>query len=164
MAMRGSSLRLLEQPNTESQAPGPTPTPIESPCSVCGAESLAPWPDDTGRPFCLDHYPTEDPQEFKLRQQWTADPRSDLRPDSAHWLRLLSLAWAIDGKESGGLFGTLHGCRCGGAKLLPVPPDKMRLTRGEWSEAEWAMVREGWLMPYAKTLTELLERVRGSDA
>lgn len=206
MKTRHRGLDFLEGVAAAHEPPKSEPKLIESPCSVCGAEGFASYPDDNGPMYCLDHYPSGKQAEMvveeakaqpscsicggpgtyicdgepaceihtctkpddkcnhpdPIKEKWAADPRPDIKADSAFWHTLLSMAWEIDGKDVHGLFGVLHGLRCCGAKLLPVPPDKVRLVQGEYNAEEWAMVRERDLVPRAEALTALLTRVRGS--
>lgn len=96
---------------------------------------------------------------------WT-DPRPDLAGDHGRWTVLLALAWALDGADPHGVFGALHGIRCGGAALVTDaqprdlahdgPPLRWRLTRGELPEPEWQAYRARWLWPHKDVLTKLL--------
>ena len=158
MKRRNRALDLLEQ----------TKPTVPEPCIICGSPALDTWKGD-GKLYCLDHWPdlAEGGQPAPptttrawTREQWAADPRPDITADSAWWERLLGMAYDQDGDDPDGLFGALHGLRCGGAKLLPVPPDKTRLSRGEWDADEYAQLRDHWLLARGARLTDLLGRVR----
>ena len=89
------------------------------------------------------------------------DPRAESLPgDSPLWFMLL--VWALgdealtpEVERPSSLFGALHGCRCGGARLA-LDGGAVRLSRGDWPEGEWTKVRERWLLPYAPRLRALL--------
>ncbi len=97
-----------------------------------------------------------------------ADPRPDLVADRARWWLVLEAAWRLDGQDPNGLYGALNGMRCCGARLEIAnaetwgarpedPPPTYRLVRGEeLSEAEYADLRQRYLMPHREALTRLL--------
>ena len=99
------------------------------------------------------------------------DPRPDITDDHALWNDLLTRAEAIDGRSPDGLFGALHGLRCLGARLVPVPTGGVRLERGEIPEEAKAIedgkivdrgykgLRKKWLLPHAEALMKLLSEV-----
>lgn len=163
MVKRGLALSILDAPTEASPVSieaSRHAAQIDDPCCICGAPALAYWPDsDSGQLYCVEHWPVGDARKAR----WTADPRSDIAADSALWVKLLSLAYDYDHDDPRGLFGALHGLRCGGAKLLPVPPDRARLTRGEWEADQYAQLREQYLVPQAEALGEMLTRVRRKD-
>jgi hypothetical protein len=87
-------------------------------------------------------------------QHELADPRARDYPEDSHlWGRLL--CWAYDGGNAFGLFGALHGLRCGGARL-ERHERTVRLLRGDWEEAGYAALRENYLLPHGQRLTRLL--------
>ncbi len=88
------------------------------------------------------------------RDRWTADPRDDLAEDRGLWRRLLTLAYDYDGDDPAGLFGSLHGLRCCGARLV-VEGGQVRLVAGELDDA-YPAFRERYLLPHAAALLELL--------
>lgn len=89
------------------------------------------------------------------------DPRALTLPaDSCLWLLLL--AWALgdevlmpEARRPSSLYGALHGCRCGGARLT-VDGGAARLSRGDWPEGEWVAIRARWLVPHGERLRALL--------
>lgn len=85
----------------------------------------------------------------------TRDPRPDLAEDSNNWERLLPCAYGLDGRESNGVFGALHGIRCLGARLVVIG-DQAHLMRGEIPEAEYSELRERWLRPLHAKVQQLL--------
>ena len=96
------------------------------------------------------------------------DPRSDLADDHSRWWLVLEAAWRLDGQDPEGLFGALVGLRGCGARLELAnaetwgarpddPPPTYRLVRGaELSEAEYAELRQRYLVPHRAALTRLL--------
>lgn len=92
------------------------------------------------------------------REPWTANPRPDLAEDAIRWQHLLTLALDHDGSDPDGVFGSLHGLRCLGARLV-AEGEKVRLTAGEMEAGEYDRLRAKWLLPRKATLTMLLQRV-----
>ncbi len=88
------------------------------------------------------------------RARWTADPRPELDDDSQLWPGLLSLAFDIDGDDSAGLFGGLHGLRCCGARLVSAN-GRLRLTAGALG-AEYQALRRQYLVPNTEPLKRLM--------
>jgi hypothetical protein len=89
------------------------------------------------------------------------DPRPDLVEDSAIWVDLLTRAYLRDGEDARGLFQALHGLRCCGMRLTPVPGGAVALTRDAQTvltAEEYAAVRERYLVPHAAALQGLLRR------
>lgn len=97
-----------------------------------------------------------------------ADPRPDLVDDHSRWWLVLEAAWRIDSQDPYGVYGALNGMRCCGARLELAnpdtwgarpedPPPTYRLVRGdELSEAEYADLRQRYLVPHREALTRLL--------
>jgi hypothetical protein len=110
-----------------------------------------------------------------------ADPRPDLATDTCtcaeaqrrckcheRWLALLEAAYRHDGQDPHGVYGTLNGIHCCGARLeVAAAPDKApqaagvppgwRLKRGdELTEAEYQRLRAIYLGPHTEVLTRLL--------
>lgn len=98
---------------------------------------------------------------LRQRARFTADPRPDLIGDSKQWGRLLEQAFDFDGMDTAGLCGALHGLRCSGAKLV-AEAGRLRLTAGEMSDAEYAELRDEYLVSHATTLRRLLNDVAGA--
>lgn len=92
------------------------------------------------------------------------DPRPDLADDAARWSRLLSLAWARDGSDRCGVFGSLLGMRCLGVELVAAdrtmrlqarkdaPGDPPRWVTPEQYRDE----RSRWLDPHREAVIGLL--------
>jgi hypothetical protein len=122
-----------------------------------------------------EHYPLE-PGAYRLsrvyqhkavrmmetkRAEQIVDPRALTLPqDSALWFILL--AWALgdevltsEVERPSSLYGSLHGCRCGGSRLVQ-DGTTVRLSRGDWPVEEWSKVRERWLLPHTPRLRALL--------
>jgi hypothetical protein len=100
----------------------------------------------------LDHF-QEDQQKYG-----STDPRSDKAVDHKYWLSLLWNAWHWD-KSLNSLYYLLHGIRCGGGELT-LTKDSFRLLRGDWSEKEWAGIRQKNLDPVKEKLVSLLKLTR----
>lgn len=83
------------------------------------------------------------------------DPREDLAEDSLVWAALLSRVHDLEGDVSDGLFGALHGARCGGARLVRSQSGTI-LVAGDWSATEYAEFRRLYLLPRARLLTAVL--------
>jgi len=91
-----------------------------------------------------------------------ADPRPDLKEDSALWDRFLKFA----NMEDENLAGTLHGFRCMGTRIKigrngyvlrpDVDPsgDKAWETKEQYEEA-----RDKWLRPHARKIAKLLQKL-----
>lgn len=96
------------------------------------------------------------------------DPRPDLTADRSRWWLLLEAGYRLDGQDPNGLYSALFGLRCCGARLELAnaatwgarpedPPPTYRLVRGEeLSEAEYADLRQRYLVPHRQALTRLL--------
>lgn len=96
------------------------------------------------------------------------DPRPDPTADRSRWWLVLEAAYRLDGQDPAGLYGALFGLRGCGARLeLANPKDyslqpegpapTYRLVRGEeLSEAEYADLRQRYLVPHREALTRLL--------
>ncbi|MCK8823994.1 hypothetical protein [Fuchsiella alkaliacetigena] len=89
------------------------------------------------------------------------DPRSDLEEDSKLWALLLKTAYAYDEMTH----GTLHGFRCGGAKLelekgrLELKPRYGPDTDYSWqTEKGWFRDRKEWLLPLAEEIKEVFTK------
>lgn len=147
-------------PNVTQPAPSVTPAP---------AASVTPEPLDPADFTALrqvleaiGHFTPAPPDP-----PW-ADPRPDLTADRARWWLVLEAAYRLDGQDPAGLYGALFGLRCCGARLeLANPKDyslqpegpapTYRLVRGEeLSEAEYADLRQRYLVPHREALTRLL--------
>ena len=92
------------------------------------------------------------------------DPRPDLTDDAELWARLLPLAWARDGSDRCGVYGSLLGMRCLGVQLvtgngtlrlqarLAPPGDPPNWVTREQYGAE----RSRWLDPHREAVIALL--------
>lgn len=96
----------------------------------------------------VDHF-QDDQQKYG-----STDPRSDKSVDHKYWLRLLWNAWHLDNSLSS-LYYLLHGIRCGGGELT-LTKGSFRLLRGDWSEKEWADIRQKNLDPVKDKLVKIL--------
>ncbi len=95
-----------------------------------------------------------------------SDPRPELGADSLAWAHLLAYA-STDRSDTQGLYGVVHGARCGGAKLT--------FTQGRWrvepridpsemisiwhDQAAWEADRGRYLLRHRDRLTALLRLV-----
>jgi hypothetical protein len=85
------------------------------------------------------------------------DPRKDLTDDHREWECLLSTQHERDGTNPHGLYGTLHGLRCEGARLV-LDRGRLRLEAGEIGN-EYPLLRRVYLVPRRDELTRLLAAV-----
>jgi len=85
------------------------------------------------------------------------DPRPDLVDDHSEWECLLATQYARDGTNQYGLFGTLHGLRCEGARLI-LDRGRLRIEPGEIGDA-YPLLRRVYLVPRRDELTTLLAAV-----
>lgn len=92
-----------------------------------------------------------------------SDPRPELVEDSLAWSHLLAHS-APDRCDARGLFGVLHGARCGGAALkfkqgrwrLEPPIDPTEMVSIWHDQAAWDADRGRYLLPHRQRLTKLL--------
>ncbi|PZR84126.1 MAG: hypothetical protein DLM65_00570 [Candidatus Aeolococcus gillhamiae] len=92
------------------------------------------------------------------------DPRPDLSDDAALWARLLTLAWARDGSDRCGVYGSLLGMRCLGVRLTSgVHTLRLQARREPPGEPpSWATPdqyreeRARWLDPHREAVVSLL--------
>ena len=85
------------------------------------------------------------------------DPRADLVTDHKHWKDVLWNVWHED--EDRGLYGVLHGLRCGGAELVLTAKSFMLLP-GEWKAEEWEDTKKKYLVPHKDQLISLFKMTR----
>jgi hypothetical protein len=86
------------------------------------------------------------------------DWRAENLPDDAYaWSLLLSAAFALDGDNPIGLYGSLHGFRCLGAKLVGTYHG-VRIESGELG-VDYLELRRRYLLPHADALTTLLSHL-----
>ncbi len=90
------------------------------------------------------------------RERFTCDPRPEL-PDTSLWEGVLALTYEIDGGNTNGLFGALHGLRCLGAQLVETDAG-IGLVAGERS-GEFAALQAAYLAPHAAALTAVFARI-----
>lgn len=95
-----------------------------------------------------------------------SDPRPELEADSLAWAHLLAYA-STDRSDFKGLYGVIHGARCGGA-LLTFTHGRWRIEPridpaelvSVWHDlAAWEVDRERYLLPHRERLTRLLRLV-----
>jgi len=92
-----------------------------------------------------------------------SDPRPELAADSLAWAHLLAYA-STDRSDFAGLYGVVHGARCGGALLSfthgrwRVEPriDQTELVSIWHDQAAWEADRGQYLVPHRERLTALL--------
>lgn len=95
-----------------------------------------------------------------------SDPRPELAADSLAWAHLLAYA-STDRSDFRGLYGVVHGARCGGAQLSfthgpwRIEPriDPTELVSIWHDQAAWEADRGRYLMPHRERLTALLRLV-----
>jgi hypothetical protein len=85
------------------------------------------------------------------------DPRPDLDTDAPLWDAVLTEQFARDGSDQHGLYGTLHGFRAEGARLV-LDRGRLRLDPGELAE-HYPGLRNLYLVPRRDELTALLAAV-----
>lgn len=90
------------------------------------------------------------------------DPRPELSEDSSRWERLLSMAYQLPEEDMDGVYGTLLGFRCMGARIFQIN-GKMTITHGEIDVEQYKRDRETYLMPVAKKVAALMARLGGND-
>jgi hypothetical protein len=100
--------------------------------------------------------------EWLDRMRWTEDPLlacGEVRPDWELWNRLLAHAYDLDGYEPSGLFASLHGLRCLGARLETsansAGAPSVRLTAGDIGDF-YSVLRRKYLLPHEAALRRLL--------
>jgi hypothetical protein len=87
----------------------------------------------------------------------THDPRQDITDDHTAWECLLATQYARDGANPHGLYGTLYGLRCEGARLV-LDRGRLRLEAGELGDA-YPLLRRVYLAPRRDELARLLAAV-----
>lgn len=94
--------------------------------------------------------------EESWKSHLTTDWRAvDFSEDAYLWVRLLGIAYDVDGDAAEGLFGVLSGIRAMGAGLV-VTDTGVRLVPGEMANA-YAAIRSQWLVPHTAVLQRLLK-------
>ena len=101
--------------------------------------------------------------------QITDDPFYRLDPfphldDHPLWVEVLGTALRLYGDAPEGLYASLHGCRCMGARLnykdgsLRLSP---AIVDGSWwsNESDWKKDREQWLLPYTEQIKRIFHQV-----
>lgn len=100
------------------------------------------------------------------------DPRSDLVEDHPFWVAVLlaarKVATGLGGNDvlisteqhtkNQALYEVLLGLRCGGARLARDGRTGFRIEPGEWTRADYAVMREEHLMPLAKEIKMVLRQ------
>lgn len=90
------------------------------------------------------------------------DPRPDLADDSARWERLLTMAYQLPEEDMDGVYGTLLGFRCMGARIFTVN-GKPTITHGEIDPEEYKRDRETYLLPVAAKVAALMAKLGEGD-
>lgn len=86
------------------------------------------------------------------------EPRPDLTEDTKVWQVLLHNALQLDEPERE-VYGLLHGIRCIGGHIEVEKKGrerKIKLTRGEIPENEWAEIKTNWLSKQVEGLRNIL--------
>ncbi|GEA17767.1 hypothetical protein [Moorella sp. E306M] len=93
------------------------------------------------------------------------DPRPDLAEDHELWIRVLTEAyWYCQGDPKlEQLYSTLHGIRCGGARVQEMPTGNLKLLPGEWKEDEWRQVTAKYLGPYKEEVKAILMLAQATE-
>lgn len=86
------------------------------------------------------------------------DPRPDLTEDHELWIRILTEAyWYCQGDARlEQLYGSLHGLRCGGAKVQRMLTGNLKLLPGEWQTMEWKQATAKYLGPFKEDIKAIL--------
>ncbi len=84
------------------------------------------------------------------------DPRPDLILDSDLWAKLLRAAWLKGEDDAFSVFWCLQTVRCLGASLTIID-GRGRIRAGEMPADDYADLRERWLRPRLREITEMLE-------
>jgi len=96
----------------------------------------------------------------ELREKNRYDPRPDLKEDHDYWQAVLKEAEKLDKQ----IYSNLHGFRCAGCRLK-IEGDGLRLFPAvgpgqQWKDKrEWIQDRQEHLLPYAKEIKEIFEKV-----
>lgn len=97
------------------------------------------------------------------------DPRPDFLEDSALWTKLLKLVGRRYGAEGLELFGILHGMRCCGLRVRVgqsggyVLRPEISYKDGFKDLYEYETLRDKYLKPHVKTITELMRLLKESE-
>lgn len=86
------------------------------------------------------------------RIAYEEDPRSDLKDDHLHWVRVLTNARETNRP----LYGILHGIRCGGGGLQ-LTKTGYKLLPGGWLSPEWADIKARYLVSVTDDLLALFK-------
>lgn len=116
--------------------------------------------------------PGGNPLEFKFIslkpppdcETYYYDPRPDLAEDHELWIRILTEAyWYCQGMPSlEQLYGSLHGLRCGGARVQETQAGNLKLLPGEWHGDEWKRVTAQYLGPHKEDVKTILILAQGA--
>lgn len=87
-----------------------------------------------------------------------SDPRPELTEDSHRWERLLTMAYALPEEDMDGVYGTLLGFRCLGARIFQIN-GKYTITHGEIDAEQYKRDRETYLLPVAGKVAALMARL-----
>jgi len=85
-----------------------------------------------------------------------SDPRPDLVTDHRHWREILHNCWHYSEQTREDLYYLMHYIRCGGAEVI-LTANSYSLKPGEWSDAEWADIRQKHLGPKTEQLVYILK-------
>jgi hypothetical protein len=86
------------------------------------------------------------------------DPRPDLVEDSKQWEQLLGLCLALEDRaEARRLYGSLHGFRCCGARLISSTSGLLEIAPGtEVAPDRFTQLEEHYFQGYRESLNRLL--------
>ena len=92
-----------------------------------------------------------------------ADPRPDLKEDSALWVKFLTAAWNPDNSD---LYFTLHGFRCNSLRLVRgsqgyVLRPEFDERSGFSDEQDYREARDKYLVPHSGEIGRLLRGLEG---
>jgi predicted component of type VI protein secretion system len=86
------------------------------------------------------------------------DPRPDLTDDSNRWERLLTLAYQLPETDMDGVYGTLLGFRCMGARIFQIN-GRFQITHGEIDAEQYKRDRETYLVPVGAKVAALMAKL-----
>lgn len=115
-----------------------------------------------GHPPKFKFIPLKPPPDCEI---YWHDPRPDLKEDHELWIRVLTEAyWYCQGDPRlEQLYSTLHGLRCGGARVQRMPAGNLKLLPGEWKEDEWKQITAKYLGPYKEEVKAILMLAQATE-
>lgn len=133
---------------------------LQSQAQGQAARQTSPGPG--GNPLEFKFIPLKPPPDCET---YYYDPRPDLAEDHEIWVRILTEAyWYCQGNSRlEQLYGSLHGLRCGGARVQEMQAGNLKLLPGEWKEGEWKQVTAKYLGPYKEDVKMILMLAQGAE-